>query len=65
MRAMGDSFFKVFFGACFVILFLAGAIMLMQMEKETEDRREVSAYMSSRGKAPLPKSWRSKLGDGI
>ncbi len=62
---MNDSFFKVFFISCFVILFLAGAIMLMQMEQETNDRKSVKAYMDSRGKAPLPSSWRGQLGDGI
>ncbi len=62
---MGDSFFKVFFISCFVILFLAGAIMLMQMEQETSDRKAISAYMNSRGKTPLPRSWRSERGKGI
>lgn len=62
---MGDSFFKTFFISCFVILFLAGAIMLMQMEKETNDQRAIKKYMQSRGKAPLPSSWRDDLGKGI
>lgn len=51
--------------ACFIILFLAGGIMLMQMQQESEDRRAVKAYMDTRGKAPMPKSWRGKIGDGI
>ena len=39
--------------------------MFLQMEAEVEDRRQIQEYMDSRGKAPLPSSWRSKLGDGI
>lgn len=62
---MGDAFFKVFFIACFVILFIAGAVMFMQMQQESVDERAVNAYINSRGKAPVPPSWRGKIGDGI
>ena len=62
---MGDTFFKVFFICCFVILFLAGAIMFLQMQAKSEDKRQIEAYMNSRGKAPLPSSWRSQVGKGI
>lgn len=62
---MGDTFFKVFFIACFVILFIAGAVMFMQMQQETVDERAIDAYVSSRGKAPVPSSWRGKIGEGI
>ncbi len=62
---MGDTFFKIFFVCCFAILFLAGAIMFLQMEAATEDKRQIDRYMNSRGKAPLPSSWRDKVGDGI
>ena len=43
---MGDTFFKVFFISCFVILGLAGAIMFMQMEKESEDKRQIQRYLA-------------------
>ncbi|MFN8389167.1 MAG: hypothetical protein U0136_02615 [Bdellovibrionota bacterium] len=62
---MGDSFFKVFFLSVFVILFLAGGIMLLQMQTESDDRRAVKRYMESRGKTPIPPSWRSQVGKGI
>ena len=62
---MGDSFFKVFFASCFVILFLAGAIMIMQMQNESDDRSAIKRYMDSRGRAPVPSSWRSEVGKGI
>jgi hypothetical protein len=62
---MGDGFFKIFFGAMFFLLFVAGGLMFMQMEAESEDQRSIRAYMDSRGKAPLPASWRSKVGEGI
>lgn len=61
----GDSFFKTFFIAVFIILFVAGAFMMLQMEKENENRREVSQYMNSRGKTPMPRAWREKVGKGI
>lgn len=61
----GDSFFRVFFIAVFVILFLAGAIMLVRMEQENENRREVTNYLNSKGKTPIPRSWRGKMGKGI
>ena len=62
---MGDAFFKVFFISCFIILFLAGGIMFYQMQEETVDRRQVERYLSSRGKAPVPKAWRDQIGNGI
>ena len=62
---MGDSFFRVFFISCFVLLFLVGLIMFLQMEKQTADSREISAYLESHGKAPIPRAWRGKMGDGI
>lgn len=39
--------------------------MFMQMEAEVADQRQIEAYMDSRGKAPLPRSWRDKVGKGI
>ena len=39
--------------------------MLMGMEAETSDRKAVKKYMDTRGKAPIPPSWRGKIGDGI
>lgn len=62
---MGDNFFKIFFVACFFLLFAAGALMFLQMEAESEDQRAIKAYMDSRGAAPLPRSWRDKVGRGI
>lgn len=62
---MGDSFFKVFFICCFVILVLAGGILFMQMEQQSEDRRAVKAFVDSHGKTPVPPSWRGKIGQGI
>lgn len=62
---MGDSFFKLFFGSCFVILFIAGLIMFVSMQKETVDRREIKAFVESRGKSPIPRSWRGRIGEGI
>ena len=62
---MEDSFFKVFFISCFVILFVAGGILFLQMEKESADRRQIKQYLDSRGKAPIPGAWREKIGSGI
>lgn len=39
--------------------------MLFQMEAEQEDIREVNRYMFSKGKEPMPKSWKSQVGKGI
>jgi hypothetical protein len=62
---MNDGLLKAFFISCFAILFLAGAVMLFSMQQETENKREVQRYLDSKGKAPIPKAWRSKIGDGI
>ena len=62
---MGDGFFKLFFIGCFLLLFTAGAIMFMQMEAESEDQRAIKNYLDTRGRSPVPPSWRSKIGDGI
>jgi hypothetical protein len=62
---MGNGFFHIFFAGLFLLLFVAGAIMFYQMERETEDQRSINNYMYTRGAAPMPPSWRSKLGKGI
>ncbi|MBP9838807.1 MAG: hypothetical protein KBC84_08840 [Proteobacteria bacterium] len=62
---MGDSFFKTFFICCFVILFLAGAIMFMQLQQQSSDEHEVKQYLNTRGKSRVPSSWLSKMGKGI
>lgn len=62
---MGDSFFKFFFGACFVLLFIAGAVMFVSMQKETVDRREIKRFVETRGAGPVPRSWKGKIGEGI
>ena len=62
---MGDDFFKIFFIAIFVLLFLVGAVMFLQMEQKTADERAERAYMESRGKTPLPPGWRDQVGSGI
>ena len=61
----GDGFFRAFFIAVFIILFLAGAIMFFQLEQESQDKREVSRYLNSKGKTPIPSSWRRDMGKGI
>jgi hypothetical protein len=65
LGTMDDSFFKIFFIATFVLLFAAGAIMMFQMEKESSDSRAVKAFIESRGRSPVPASWRGKIGEGI
>ncbi|HQH27562.1 MAG TPA: hypothetical protein PLP17_09225 [Oligoflexia bacterium] len=62
---MDDSFFKLFFICTFVLIFLAGAIMFFQMEAQSADSRAIKAYVESRGRAPIPPSWRNKIGAGI
>jgi len=62
---MGDNFFKLFFGGAFLLIIIVGGVMFLQMEAEAEDKRAIKAYIESRGKAPLPKTWRQKIGDGI
>ena len=62
---MGNGFFHIFFAGLFFLLFAAGAIMYLQMEKETEDNRSINRYMFSRGAAPLPSTWKNKVGKGI
>ena len=39
--------------------------MFIELETEQENIREVNKYMYSKGKEPLPKSWRNKVGKGI
>ena len=62
---MGDDFFKTFFIGIFVAIFVFGAFIFFQMEKETENKREVKEYLESHGKTAIPKSWREQVGDGI
>ncbi len=62
---MGDNFFKIFFGVAFALIFAVGAIMVVQMDQEQDDRRAVKSYLDSKGKAPVPPSWRGKIGNGI
>ena len=62
---MGDSFFKAFFISCFILLFLAGAIMFYRMQAQSADERALKAYYESRGRAPIPASIREKIGEGI
>ena len=62
---MGNGFFHIFFAGIFLLLTIAGAIMFLQIEHETEDKRAVNRYMFSKGAAPLPASWRSQVGKGI
>ena len=40
-------------------------LLITSMTKDQSDRREIKAYVESRGKAPVPRSWRGKIGDGI
>ena len=62
---MNDNFFTLFFGGIFFVLIVVGALMFVQLETEQENIREVNKYMFSKGKEPLPKSWRNKVGKGI
>ena len=62
---MGDNFFKIFFICCFVLLFIVGGVMFFQMERQSEDQRSIKRYVESRGKAPVPRAWREKIGGGI
>ena len=62
---MDNGFFHLFFAGIFVLLIAAGAIMFFQMEHETEDKRAINKYLFTNGAAPLPASWRDKVGKGI
>ncbi len=62
---MDDNFFSLFFGAIFFVLIVVGALMFVQLETEQENIREVNRYMFSKGKEPLPKSWKNQVGKGI
>ena len=62
---MSDNFFTLFFASIFFLIVIAGALMFVQLESEQENIREVNRYMFSKGKAPLPRAWKSKVGKGI
>lgn len=62
---MGDSFFKAFFISCFVLLFIVGAFLFLQLQRAQDDAKAERAYLNSRGKAPVPSSWEGKVGKGI
>lgn len=62
---MGDTFFKTFFISCFVILFLAGGIMLFSRTKESIDRAAIKKYVETRGKSGVPRALQGKIGKGI
>ncbi len=62
---MGDDFFKNFFLIIFGVIIFAGVIMFLQMENRTEDSKQVSNYLKTKGKTPVPYSWRDKMGSGI
>lgn len=62
---MNDDFLKNFFLIVFGVILFAGLIMFLQMEKKTEDTRQVNIYLKSKGKTAVPESWRDKMGSGI
>lgn len=62
---MDDNFFSIFFGSIFLLITVVGALMFLDLEAEQEDIRQVNRYMMSKGKEPLPRSWKSKVGKGI
>lgn len=62
---MEDNFFKNFFMIVFGLILFVGLIMFLQMEKRTEDSRQVNSYLKSKGKTAVPESWRDKMGTGI
>ena len=62
---MNDNFFSIFFGGIFLLITVVGALMFLDLEAEQENIREVNRYMFSKGKEPLPRSWRDKVGKGI
>lgn len=62
---MGDDFFKNFFLMVFGLILFVGLIMFLQMEKKTDDTRQINSYLQSKGKAPIPDSWSKEMGSGI
>ena len=62
---MDDNFFKMVFAGIFVLIGLVGVFLFFQLEAETDDRRSIKRYMDSKGKAPVPRSWREQMGKGI
>ena len=53
------------FMAGFVIFFIIGAVLYIQMDVEQTNEAAVSAFVESRGRTPVPPSWRGLVGKGI
>ncbi len=62
---MGDTFFKTFFISIFAMMGLVGFLMFLRLEKAANDSKEQRYYIESRGRTPIPHSWRDKIGKGI
>ena len=44
---------------------LVGFLMFLRLEKAANDSKEQRYYIESRGRTPIPHSWRDKIGKGI
>jgi len=60
------AYFMKLLGIGLVLFFVIYAGVLVAVTKSNvDDSRAIKRYVSSRGAAPVPKTWRSKLGEGI
>jgi hypothetical protein len=47
----------------FIALGVTGYILVIM--QDIDDQKAIKEYMDSRGAAPIPRSWRGKIGEGI
>ena len=53
------------FALIFFLLFVVGGILFAREYAKRDDSSAVKAYIDSHGAAPIPSSWRGKIGKGI
>ncbi len=64
LLAFGISTMKAI-AIVFGFLLVAGFFAYLELAKEQDDGAEVKAYIESRGKTRVPRSWRGEVGKGI
>jgi uncharacterized membrane-anchored protein len=56
---------KWLFIVVFIFMLIFGGLIIFQEENQSQERREVTKYMKSKGASKPPRSWRHKMGQGI
>lgn len=49
----------------FGVLLCLGVVLFFTHKTKHDDSTAIKRYLQTRGAAPVPKSWKEKIGDGI